>query len=342
MSLAISAPAPFCLAENETISYVSAPASPSVFLHGGVKTVEVRPGFCPGVLGLGTYQQAWYALGNKQYKLAADMFQIAGDQMETSAGVSRFLAEARFAEAQTRRLMGQTERANILYKRAIALFEQTDSQSFYLKAAREALKDPAPATLSGQVKKNNSHLKLMPLPAIEKVAGNIKLSAQASVLDTGISINTLHNGDFFNRSRGTLMQTAAADISDEYARNVIHTAFLKMNCQETAAVGATNYTAPLFYKPILSDGKPVAVGAGTVLLSPTAELNLNGKTYQVSMDLPHISANSRNVLLVTDGRNVLAIDPRTSDAWKLCANFSGKIPEFNWWKLGRQKERKFS
>jgi hypothetical protein len=84
------------------------------------------------------------------------------------------------------------------------------------------------------------------------------------------------------------------------------------------------------------------VGAATDLQCPFAELKLNGKMYKVPMDLPRLSPNSRNVMLVTDDRHVLAIDPRTSEAWKLCANFSKKVPDFNWWKLGRQKGRKFS
>lgn len=324
-------------------------AGTPIFLHGGVQHVDKLPpppGFCPRINGLGTYQQAWYALGMKQYNIAADYFQIAGDQMEASAGETRFLAEARFAEAQTRKLLGQYDRSKDLYKRAIAIFERTDPTSFYLKAAQDALNEMN-KPLKGAVQKTSpatpkAVLKAMPVPGIEKVASDIQLSAQVTQLDTGVNLNSLHDGDFFNRSRGLIPQSAAVDVSDNYVKDVIHKAFLKMNCLETGAVGATNYSAPIFYKPIKSSGKPVAVGAATDLQCPFAELKLNGKMYKVPMDLPRLSPNSRNVLLLTDDRHVLAIDPRTSEAWKLCANFSKKVPDFNWWKLGRQKGRKFS
>ncbi len=332
------------LAQNKTGA-----GSAPMFLQGGIQHVDKLPpppGYCPRINGLGTYQQAWYALGMKQYNIAADYFQIAGDQMEASAGETRFLAEARFAEAQTRKLLGQYDRAKDLYKRAIAIFDRTDPSNFYLKAAHDALNE-LDKPLKASVQKTaapapKAVLKAMPIPGIEKVASDIQLTAQVTQLDSGVSLNSLHDGDFFNRSRGLIPQSAAVDISDNYVKDVIKKAWLKMNCLETGSVGATNYSAPIFYKPIKSAGKPVAVGAATDLQCPFAELKLNGKMYKVPMDLPRLSPNSRNVMLVTDDRHVLAIDPRTSEAWKLCANFSKKVPDFNWWKLGRQKGRKFS
>ncbi len=346
-------------ADGEKLTYMplktpEAANRPSSLLHGGVQTIErlppppyYNPYTCPRVNGFSTYQQAWYALGQKQYKVAADMFQIAGDQMEATGGESRFLAEARFAEAQTRRLMGQYDRSYSMYKRSIELFQKTDPRSFYLKAAQDALKDMLknnPPPLRGEVKKNNTPLlKAMPLPEVDKVSGVVTLSSHITQLDTGTAINTLHNGDFFNRSRGTLMQSAGVDISEDYVKNTLHKAFLKMNCQETTVVGANHYSATLFYRPIMtSDGKVMAVGVGSDLLSPSAEVKINGKNYKISMDLPHVSPNTRNVMLCTDDRHVIAIDPRTSEAWRLEANFSKKVPDFNWFKLGRDKTRKFS
>jgi hypothetical protein len=343
LTLVVCGSLPACFAGGEKFPPPPVQSqSPTVFLQGGVQTIERLPAYCPGINGFGTYQQAWYALGQKQYKLAAQNFQIAGDQMEASAGETRYLAEARFAEAQTRKLMGQYDRAADLYKRSIEVFERTDPRSYYLQVAREAQKEMLKMQLKGQVKQNKAVLKAMPVPDIEKVGSEVQLSSRVTELDNGVAINTLHNADFFNRSRGMLPQAAGVDLSDDYVKKVVYQAVLKMNCMETAAIGATNYTAPMFYKPIMADGKPMVVGTGSSMLSPTAELKLNGKNYKVPMDLPHISPNSRNVMLVTDDRHVLAIDPRTSEAWKLSANLSKKLPEFSWWKLGRQKGRKFS
>ncbi len=348
MLFGMAAPA---IAEEERISMTAPP--PPVFLQGSVQQLQRIPAACPRIMGFQTYQQGWFLLGQQQFAIAADYFAMAGDQMEASAGGSKYLAEARFAEAQTRRLIGQYDRSRDLYKKAVALFEKFDPASFYLQAAKNSLKELGPAKtdtasparpLKATVKKEvvkpkAGTLRSMPMPMT--VNEHIPLSAKVTQLDTGESINSLHDGDFFNRSRGTIPQAAAVDISEKYLKDIIHKAFLKMNCLETAAVGANHYTAANSYVAIRSEGKPVAVGAGNDLLSPTAELILNGKTYRVLMDLPQISPNSRNVLLSTDGRTVIAIDPRTSDAWKLCANFAKKVPDFSWWKLGRVKGRKF-
>jgi hypothetical protein len=326
------------------------------FLQGGVSATDRLPppsGLCQA-RGFSAYQQGWYALGHQQFQVAADYFQIAGDQLEAGTGQSRFVAEARFAEAQCRRMMGQYDRSADLYKRAIAIFQQVDPTSFYLRAAHQALTEmgkaayaPVPTNkpLKGQVKKQAPPSELKPLFPNQDtmhVAQDVVLSSRVTKLDNGTSILNLADGAFFNRSRGMLTQTAAVDVSENYVNDCVKKAFLKMNCLEMTTLGATHYSAASSYKAIKSGGVPIAVGGGNDLTCPVAELKLNGKMHKVPMDLPHISPNSKNVLLVTDGRHVLAVDPRTNDTWKLCANFSRKIPDFNWWKLGRQKGRKFS
>ena len=344
------------------------PAKSPMFLQGGVQTIDrlpPPPGVCTA-RGYHCYQQGWNALSVRAYRDAADYFQLAGDQLEAGSGASRFCAEARFAEAQTRRLMGQFDRSVYCYKRAIAMFEQTDPRSFYLKAAHEALQElaklqamygsqapltanaKANAPISGKVEQRvaaSSALALKaiaPIRDIESVSKEIVLTSNVTQLDNGVSITDLKDGAFFNRSRGTLPQTAAVDVSENYVKDAVKKAFLKMNCLEMTTVAATHYSAPAFYKSITANGKAIAVGGGSDLLCPMAELRLNGKTYKVPMDLPAISPNSRNVLLLTDGKHVLALDPRTADCWKLCANMSKRIPDFNWWKLGRQKGRKIT
>lgn len=317
------------------------------------------PGLCQA-RGFSAYQQGWYALGQRQFQVAADYFQIAGDQLEAGTGQTRFLAEARFAEAQTRRLLGQYDRSADLYRKAIAVFQQVDPTSFYLRAAHDALREmgkplydnssvkkgaiASSAPLKGAVKKAEPKklVALFPNQDTMLVAQEVTLSSRVTKLDNGASILNLQDGAFFNRTRGMLTQTAAVDVSDNYVKDCVKKAFLKMNCLEMTGLGATHYSAPNSYKAIKSGGTPIAVGGGSDLTCPFAELKLNGKVYKVPMDLPSISANSKNVLLVTDERHVLAIDPRTNDTWKLCSNFSRKIPDFNWWKLGRQKGRKIS
>ncbi len=46
----------------------------------------------------------------------------------------------------------------------------------------------------------------------------------------------------------------------------------------------------------------------------------------------------RTVYLVTDERNVLAIDPATYDVWKLYAKFGKQNAQFDWRKLTHSKD----
>ncbi|MBY0357426.1 MAG: hypothetical protein K2W82_05435 [Candidatus Obscuribacterales bacterium] len=308
------------------------------FLQGGVQ-IQGEQGL-PANHGFATYQKGWNALDRSDYTLASTLFKQAGDQMQAATGETQYLAEARFAEAQTRKLMGQYDQAGKLFLAAIQLFKRTDPTSDYLKAALDALAQmPAEKKkgLQGKVEDSGKlpSLKARPLPDV--VEENIVLSSKITQLDTGTSITNLKDGAFFNRTRGMLPGSAAVDLSDDYVKKTIYKAFAKMNCMETTSVGANYFTANRNYKPIKANGKPVAIGASSDFLGPIAEIKINGRYYKVPMDLPGLSPNSRNVMLTTNGDTVVAIDPRTSESWKLCTSFSRKVPEFNWWKLGRAK-----
>jgi hypothetical protein len=284
--------------------------------------------------GVDAYRQGWLALNQKNYNAAANYFNLAANQISNANGVNSYVAEARFAEAQCRRLTGQYDRAKQLYQLSIDLFQEYDPSSKYLKAAVEALRE-----LSKE-KPRRTFKALVPTPGIAKVDNNVVLSAKVTQLDTGVSINDFADGDFFNRTRGMLPKTAAVNLTEDYTKKTILKAFAKMNCLETTAVGANYYSATSAYRPIKAEGRPIAVGASNDLLCPVAELKLNGQMYKVAMDLPDMSTASKNVLLITDGRTVIAIDPRTSESWKLIANFAHKNPDFSWWKLGAKKKRK--
>lgn len=303
-------------------------------LQGGIQEHVVA---LPPTHGFSAYQQGWYALGQKNYTAAAQLFKQAGDQMQAATGESKFLAEARFAEAQTRKLLGQYDKAATLYLAAIDIFKRQDPHSYYFQAALDGLaqlplkKEP----LKGKVTQSKGQLKARPLP--DYVDENITLVSKVTRFDTGANITNLKDGEFFNRSRGLLPGLAAVDLSDDYVKKTVYKAFIKMNCMETAAVAANLYTANRNYKPLRANGKAVAVGASSDFLGPVAELKINGKYYKVPMDLPGFSSNSKNVMLTTDGATIVAIDPRTSESWKLCSSFAKKVPEFNWWKLGRVK-----
>lgn len=323
-------------------SMANANANTKSFLQGGV---QERVMALPPTHGFSTYQHAWFLLGQRNYQAAADLFKQAGDQMEAATGDSKFLAEARFAEAQTRKLMGQYDKASKLYLEAIRIFKVQDPSSYYLKAALDGLAQ-MPATKSKPSLKGKATtsapatgtLKARPLPDL--VDENISLSSRVTQFDIGTSLTGLKDAAYFNRSRGMLPGMAAVDLTDDYVKKTIYKAFIKMNCMETAAVAANSYTANRNYKPVKINGKPAAIGASSDFLGPVAELKINGRYYKVPMDLPGFSSHSKNVMLTTNGDTVVAIDPRTSESWKLCTSFAKKVPEFTWWKLGRAKPGK--
>lgn len=297
------------------------------------------------------YKQGVSALSVNNLYGAAEQFRIA----EAGFGMAnngRFQAQAKYAEAQTRRLLRQNAQAATLYAQAAELFRKYDPTSPYLKASIDqsgllsmvgkpdfSKKKP----LQGAATEND----LLPadtlksLPAMtDHVDKVIPLAAKVTQLAGGIKVDALKDADFFNG--GNLLPTAAAvNVTDGYVKNTVLKAFTDMTCLEFAALGGNYYTAPDLYSAFKVNGKAVVVGASDQAFSPTVNITINGKQAAVAMDLPGMSRHSKNVLLVTDEQHVLAMDPRTKDTWKLCTQMSKGAPEFHWWKLTHEKKQKY-
>lgn len=297
------------------------------------------------------YKQGVSALAVNNLYGAAEQFRIA----EAGFGMAnngRFQAQAKYAEAQTRRLLRQNAQAATLYAQAAELFRKYDPSSPYLKASIDqagllsmvgkpdfSKKKP----LEGVATEND----LLPadtlksLPAMtDHVDKVIPLTGKVTQLAGGVKIDSLKDADFFNG--GNLLPTAAAvNVTDGYVKNTVLKAFTDMTCLEFAALGGNYYTAPDLYSAFKVNGKAVVVGASDQAFSPTVKITINGKQASVAMDLPGMSRHSKNVLLVTDEQHVLAMDPRTSDTWKLCTQFNKGAPEFHWWKLTHEKKQKY-
>lgn len=285
------------------------------------------------------YRQGVAALGVKDYAMAADFFKQAGSGFAVSDGAGKYLAEARFAEGQARRLLKQNAQAAKLFSEAVELFRKYDIGSSYLKAAvdyRNALTKSTP--LSGKVAKNEASLKSLPAQ-MDMVDKHVILKGKLTKLEDGTKIAALKDDDFFNGgSKRLLPEAAGVDVSDGYVHNTLFKAFAKMNCLEWAELGGNLYTAPDNYFALKANGKTTVIGASDQFWSPVIQLVLNGRQYGICMDLPGMSSYSHNVLVVTDGQHVLAIDPRTYDTWKLTASFSKRHPEFSWSKLTHIKK----
>ncbi len=282
------------------------------------------------------YRQGFAAMASSNFGAAARYFKDAGDSFEAS-GEGKFAGQARFAQAQACRMLKQNVQAAKLYGMAAALLRKYDPGSPYLKTAIAQM-DTRKITLYGNTSQTAVTLRALPAQ-METVTRNVPLKGKVTQLEDGTKIASLHNEDFFNGgSKRLLPEAAACDVADGYVKDQILKAFAEMNCLEFAALGGNSYTAADNYTALKSGDKTIVVGASDEFWSPSIKLYLNGRQYGVCMDLPGMNKYSHNVLVVTDGQHVLAIDPRTKDTWKLMASFAKKTPEFNWEKLSHIKK----
>jgi hypothetical protein len=333
-----------------------APVNPTVVgsdgntrLQGGTAVYQSRDPYLEFWRANQLYQQGGFAMYIRDYPNAAEFFKQCGDIFELNAGDCRLLAESRFAEATARRMMAQVPQAAKLYQLAADIFRRTDPNNPYLQASLQNI------MLMGYVDKPAEPPKKKKLVASatmekfkmvamqpRKASIDRTLQGQCTKLEDGTLVAALHDEDFFDgSSKKFLAQTAAVDLSDKFLKGAVYNAFHEMTCLEFAALGANYLTATDVYKPFLSEGKPILVGASEdIWKSPNAKITINGKEFNVPMTLPGISQNSFNVLLVTDGEHVLAIDPRKNDIWKLMPVLAkAGASDFNWWKLTHTKKQ---
>jgi tetratricopeptide (TPR) repeat protein len=127
-------------------------------LQGKAEAVSIRDKNLRAYQASQLYKQGAAALDKKNYKLAADLFKRAGDLFDMD-GSEKFQAQAKFAEAQSRRLLGQTDKASKLFQAAIDLFHEYDPLSPYLKAALDNLKKLSP-NLTAQVTRDQAQLRM--------------------------------------------------------------------------------------------------------------------------------------------------------------------------------------
>lgn len=325
---------PVYQAQSTQITTPSTSARPTIRLEGKAEVQQYTN--IAAWQASQNYRQGVTALGTKDYNVAAEYFRRAGAGFAISEGSGKFLAEARYAEGQARRLMKQNAQAGKLFGEAVDLFRKYDLGSPFLKAAvdyRNALTKP----LHGKVTRFDSKFSALPAQ-MDTVDRHVVLKGKVTRLEDGTKIAALKDDEFFNGgSKRLLPEAAGVDVSEGYVHNSLFKAFAKMNCLEWAELGGNLYTAPDNYFALKASGKTAVIGASDQFWSPVIQLVLNGHQYGICMDLPGMSAYSHNVLVVTDGQHVLAIDPRTYDTWKLTASFAKRRPEFNWSKLTHTK-----
>ena len=93
------------------------------------------------------------------------------------------------------------------------------------------------------------------------------------------------------------------------------------------------------YKPMSGpDGKPVVcvMPQNFWQSNPSLTFNIYGQPTKVKMELPDF--NGHAVTFATDGRRVIAIDPKNNDSWVLTRNNWASLTRgYTWEKLPKRK-----
>jgi hypothetical protein len=267
------------------------------------------------------YKLGVKALDKRDYNGAALDFMHAGDILQSLSGCEKFLAEARFAEAQARRLAGQKVTAARLYQSAVDLFEEYDPLNAYLKAALDNLR-PLKPELKGKI--NQSEVRLNALANTNRlitVDRNIVL--KGGISDNGIILTDVEH----------------AKLDNDFIRKTVYKAFCEMTCIETTALGSNSITAETRWLPLIAKGSVVSFSTSSSnFLNPLITIKLNGRYFTVPVDLPGLSANRRTVYLLTDGAHIIAIDPAKETVWSLNVFFKGgNDADFTWKKMEHRK-----
>ncbi len=283
-------------------------------LEGTAEMTELDAG--AAVRASKDYRQGLIYLEGNKFVQAADLFKRAGDQFDR--GYERYCAEARYAEAQCRRMLGQKTDACRLYQAAIQLFKKYDPKSPYLEASIEQLGNIS-------LTKQTPQMAMAPRKLVGAVNVDQNVTLQGKVDDDGTRLSG---------------RKAVVDVEKKFVKDSVHQCFTEMSCLETAELGSNSTNADNRWVPLLAYGAPAAVNASDDYFSPLIKVRINGKLHNINVDLPGLASSKRTVLLLTDGEKICAIDPVSNDVWllKMTLSKDGK-GEFKFKKLIHKKDR---
>lgn len=180
---------------------------------------------------------------------------------------------------------------------------------------------------------SKEQLKFRALEAASAIDPSVPIKAKVTTLSDGTKLDSLKDEALFDDNLKRLVPgTATADLTNGFVKETVLKAFAQMDCLEYAALGANTYTAPDIFKPLNFGGKNVVSGATAEKNGPVLNLTIGGRIYYINMTLPGLLPTSHNVVVVSNGQKVLAIDPRSDDTWQLHM----KLPYhqyFSWSKL---------
>lgn len=304
------------ISEGQSPNQTLAPSSGTIKLEGKLEQTEIQ--VAAAELALKDYKKGFAFLTAGKFAQAAELFKMSGAQFDK--GYEKYRAESLYAEAQCRRMLGQKLEASNLYQAAIKLFKAHDAESPYLQAAIEQL-------------------------------GNIELKSQVAAIDApprklvgaiDIDKNVTLQGRIGEDGVRLSGRKAVLDVEKKFIDDSVHQCFVEMTCLETAELGSNSTNAQKRWTPLIAYEKPAAVLASDSYFTPLIKVKINGKKYNINIDLPDLASSQRTVLLLTDGEKICAIDPGTNDVWLLNMNFKKDgTASFKFKKLLHQKDRKF-
>lgn len=141
------------------------------------------------------------------------------------------------------------------------------------------------------------------------------------------------NNPFFNPGSGALGVVTDFDVSPLTVAGWINDVWSRVGALNNALTGQR----PADFQAISGpNGRPIVIGMPQSYWqsNPSANLRINGRNESITMDLPNFRGSA--VTLVTNGHQVMAIDPRNRQIWQLQENtLFGYRTGFSWTEIRR-------
>ncbi|MBY0547226.1 MAG: hypothetical protein K2W95_08020 [Candidatus Obscuribacterales bacterium] len=123
------------------------------------------------------------------------------------------------------------------------------------------------------------------------------------------------NNPFFNASSGAVGLVTGFDVSPTTVAGWVSDSFSRIAVLNDVLGGSR----PADFRPINGhDGNPAVCAVRPGGSTPTVPFRIDGADTPVAIDLPGLRGSA--VVFVTDGRRIMAIDPRNNDTWQLQRN----------------------
>lgn len=165
---------------------------------------------------------------------------------------------------------------------------------------------------SARIPYGSEHLHDMMLCQAGTVPDRVNTASDAA---TGINLASggrFANNPFFNASSGAAGLVTGFDVNPATVAGWVNDAFSRI----AVLNDVLGNSRPADFRPINGhDGRPAVCALRPGNTAPQVPFIIDGRNTMVDVDLPGLRGSA--VVFVTDGRRIMAIDPRNNDTWQL-------------------------